>query len=135
MEAAEMAELSTAAYEAVEEEAQRLDMPAVAFAMGISPKEWRQLGEQAKRIITTDLPEFVRHFVGKNIHYGPDNANVLGPAGQFADIWRKIGPLKRALWEGAELTGEQPPEICRDLIGHSFLTIDMLNQGVDRRGA
>lgn len=100
----------------------------------VTPDQWNQLGDQPKRILLEILPEFIAGFVQKSLHYGSSNANVLGPAGQFADIWRKIGPLRRALWEGAELTQEGPDEICKDLIGHSLLTIDMIRQGVDRRG-
>lgn len=107
---------------------------ALVGSLGISNEVWDRLGEQAQRIITDLLPEFVDRFVAANLHYGPDNANVLGPAGQYADIWRKIGPLRRALWEGEELTRESPVEICMDLMGHLVLTIDMLRKGVDRRG-
>lgn len=107
---------------------------ALCEAMGISREDWDELGNQAKRIIGVILPSFVQKFVEANKHYGPNNANVLGPAGQFADIWRKIGPLRRSLWEGVELTREGPDEICLDLIGHLLLTIDMIQQGVDRRG-
>jgi hypothetical protein len=104
-------------------------------ALGISGSDWDHLGPQAQRIIVEILPAFVERFVQKSLHYGPGNANVLGPAGQFADIWRKIGPLRRALWDGEELTQESPREICVDLIGHALLTIDMLMQGVGRRGS
>lgn len=104
-------------------------------ALGISEDDWDVIGNQAQRILGLILPQFAQKFVEANMHYGPDNANVLGPAGQFADIWRKIGPLRRALWEGEQLTREGPDQICLDLIGHLLLTIDMLQQGVDRRGA
>lgn len=110
------------------------DEEVLAYALGVGPEAWEQIGPQARRIIGEILPIFVSKFVKANLHYGPDNANVLGPAGQFADIWRKIGPLRRSLWEGQELTREQPDQICMDLIGHLFLTIDMLEQGVNRRG-
>lgn len=103
-------------------------------ALGIPPEVWDQLGPQAQRIIADIIPAVVDKFIEKSIQYGPDNANVLGPAGQFADIWRKIGPLKRALWEGETLYQEGPDEICRDLIGHCLLTIDMFEQELDRRG-
>jgi hypothetical protein len=111
-------------------------LPAIAAEMGVSQADWDQMGPQARRIIVDVLPLFVHRFVRKSLHYGPKNANVLGPAGQFADIWRKIEPLKRALWEGIPpVAGSEPPEeICNDLIGHLFLTIDMLAEEVDRRG-
>lgn len=106
----------------------------ICAALGISEEDWEVLGNQGKRIISLILPVFAQKFVEANKHYGPGNANVLGPAGQFADIWRKIGPLRRYLWEGQELTREGPDEICLDLIGHLLLTVDMLREGVDRRG-
>lgn len=73
--------------------------------------------------------EFLEMFEQKNKDYGDSAADVLGPAGQFADIWRKIAKLKRSLWDGESLVGEQPEEILMDLIGHCFLTIDMLRRG------
>jgi len=112
----------------------KTDMPPLITELGIKPEDWEQLGSQARRVIFNLIPKFAVSFVEASQHYGPDNANVLGPAGQFSDIWRKIGPLRRALWDGAELEREQPDEICFDLIGHLLLTIDMLQQGVDRRG-
>lgn len=60
--------------------------------------------------------------------YGTEAHRELGVRGQFSDIWRKIAPLKRALWEGEELPKEQPREICLDLIGHAILTIMMLDE-------
>jgi hypothetical protein len=106
----------------------------VQLIQEVSQRDWEAIGPQAKRILLDLIPQFVEHFVAANLHYGGENADKLGPAGQFADIWRKIGPLKRALWHGEELSREQPYEILRDLIGHAFLTQDMINQGVDRRG-
>lgn len=103
-------------------------------ALAIPPEVWDQLGPQAQRIISELIPAFVDRFIGKSVQYGPNNANTLGPAGQFSDIWRKVGPLRRALWEGETLYQEGPDEICMDLIGHCFLTVDMLNEKVDRRG-
>lgn len=52
----------------------------------------------------------------------------LGTKGQFADIWRKIHKLKKSLWDGEQLEGEQPLEIIDDLISHLFLTRDLLLQ-------
>lgn len=106
---------------------------ALAY-LGVDDATWEQLGPQARRIVTEIVPDFVSRFVKASLHYGDGNANVLGPAGQFADIWRKIWPLRLALWDGKALTREQPLEICMDLVGHLLLTIDMLQEGVERRG-
>lgn len=72
------------------------------------------------------LPEVESRMRDASNHYG-ETHRVLGQAGQFADIWRKIGPLKRALWDGADLTREHPRTILMDLIGHCLLTIDMID--------
>lgn len=104
-------------------------------ALGIDTSDWESLGAQGRRIIRLIIPALVQKFVQANLHYGPNNANILGPAGQFSDIWRKVGPLKRALWDGVELTREGPIEILQDLIAHCLLTIDMLQQEVPRRGS
>lgn len=92
--------------------------------------EWNRLGPRAAVILSVVMPEFVDRFSEASLHYGDTNADVLGPAGQFADIWRKIGPLKRALWDGQDLTREPAREILFDLIGHCFLTIEMLDRGM-----
>jgi hypothetical protein len=81
--------------------------------------------DAAHKIFTEHIPEWANLFLKKNEHYG-ETANELGTAGQFADIWRKIGPLKRILWDHEELPGDSPEEILMDLIGHCFLTLYFL---------
>jgi hypothetical protein len=83
-------------------------------------------------IIQELLPEWARLFVAKSNDYG-ETANHLGAAGQYADMHRKMGKLKRALWDGATLDGEQPREILMDLIGHAFLTIHYIDKGDNGR--
>lgn len=65
----------------------------------------------------------------KSMDYGEGEAEFLGPAGQFAEIYRKIPKLKRSMWEGKTLNGEQPAEILMDLMAHCALAVSML--GVD----
>lgn len=77
------------------------------------------------------MPEFWEQFARKAADYNDnenENHRALGVRGQFADIWRKIGKLKKALWEGRSLAGEQPREILLDLIAHCFLTIAMIDR-------
>lgn len=100
----------------------------------IPDADWEALGSRALDILQEFVPEFAGRFAAKSLHYGDASPDGLGPAGQFSDIWRKIVPLRRALWEGKELTQESPEEILFDLIGHCFLTIGMLRREVDRRG-
>lgn len=82
------------------------------------------------------LSQFAHHAAEKAKDYdsgdGQENHRVLGIRGQFADVWRKIGKLKNALWEGRTLIGEQPREILMDLIGHCFLTIAMMDREAGR---
>jgi hypothetical protein len=76
------------------------------------------------------MPEFWETFARKAADYNDnenENHRALGVRGQFADIWRKIGKLKKSLWEGRSLAGEQPREILMDLIAHCFLTIAMMD--------
>lgn len=80
--------------------------------------------------VTEDFREFIQLFDQKNREYGSENAFVLGSAGQFADIWRKIGKLKTALWDKKpeQLTSEGTEEIIHDLMGHLFLTLQCLRK-------
>ena len=78
-------------------------------------------------IINTLIPELVKKMNEDREQYGDAHKN-LGPQGQFADIWRKVGPLKRSLWEGKTLPRESPREICMDLVGHCLLTVAMLDE-------
>jgi hypothetical protein len=82
------------------------------------------------KMVTEDFREFIQLFDQKNREYGSENAFVLGSAGQFADIWRKIGKLKTALWDKKpeQLTSEGTEEIIQDLIGHLFLTLQCLRR-------
>lgn len=86
------------------------------------------MASQLERIMQDLLPEWQQHFEAKNNEYGGESANVLGARGQYADMHRKFPKLKRALWDGASLQFESVEEVLMDLIGHCFLTLDMLEQ-------
>lgn len=60
---------------------------------------------------------------------------LLGIKGQWADIWRKVWKLHKALWDGVELKGEQPIEIIDDMIAHLLLTRDLITQEIPEPGA
>jgi hypothetical protein len=66
-------------------------------------------------------------FIQKTKDYG-DTAEHLGSRGQYADMWRKMGKLKRALWDGIPMINESAEEMVMDLIGHCLLTIDFLRR-------
>lgn len=78
--------------------------------------------EQASRILVDQLPDWIDEFARKNADYG-DTSNHLGARGQYAELWRKVGKLKRVMWDGKDLNFEQADEILRDLIGHCFLAL------------
>lgn len=65
--------------------------------------------------------------------YGPGAADVLGLAGQWGDLHRKIMKLKRAMWSGEDgyLTREAEGDILRDIIGHSLLALEMYSRGLE----
>lgn len=82
------------------------------------------------RLLIQHLPHVIQLFRSKARDYSDNSgvftADLLGSRGQFGDIWRKIPKLKKALWDGEELAGEQAEEILADLIGHCMLAIDYL---------
>lgn len=85
------------------------------------------------RILTQHYERWRELFDAKSKDYnssaafgGTEPHKVLGVRGQFADIWRKIWKLKKVLWDGERLYHEDAEEILLDLIGHCFLTLDLL---------
>lgn len=89
----------------------------------------RSAQEAYKDIDRDVIPQVIDHFQEKTRQYrGGPAFMMLGVQGQFSDINRKFWKLYDALWEGNELEGEQPIEICEDMIGHLFLTIWLLKQ-------
>lgn len=93
-----------------------------------------------ERIRDAHVPLFLQRFEKAAADYNSEGEafephTVLGIRGQFADIWRKVWKLKKALWDGATLAGEQPIEIIDDLLAHLFLTRDMLVETVPEPGA
>lgn len=71
------------------------------------------------------LPRAVKRFLEKSADY-EDLFFDLGLAGQYSDMHRKMHKLRKALWEGEELKGEQPEEILEDLIGNCMISIYLL---------
>ena len=75
------------------------------------------------------VPDVHERFRKKQMAYqGGDEFMVLGLRGQFADIHRKVGKLKTAMWDGKpeDLLGEPLEEVLADLIGHCFLSLGCL---------
>ena len=78
-------------------------------------------------LLRQHLPHVVQMFRSKARDYGSNGhftADALGARGQFAEIWRKIGKLKRCMWDGEDMFYEQTDEILADLFGHITLAID-----------
>lgn len=73
------------------------------------------------------LQQWTNQFLQKQRDYG-DSADDLGAPGQYAELHRKMGKLRRALWEGKPLVGEPAREVLMDLVGHCFLAIKHLDE-------
>ena len=80
----------------------------------------------ARRIFEKIFPDWKAKFLEKNAGYGEGHQR-LGIKAQYVDIDRKVWKLRRALWEGEPIGPENPEEVIMDLIGHCFLTLDLLN--------
>lgn len=92
-----------------------------------------KIGPITGDIVNRIFPEAIEAFVEAAAHYGDRNGASLGLRGQWSDIWRKIGPLRRYMWRGEPLTRESARTILLDLIGHAVLTVEMLDRA-DREG-
>lgn len=90
------------------------------------------MSPQGQRVITELLPVWLQEFARKNADYnskdGFNTAELLAEKGQFAELWRKMGKLKVALWDGQAMNFEGEEEILRDMIGHCFLALDFLEE-------
>lgn len=75
------------------------------------------------------LQEFATKFEASNREYG-NMHQELGVRAQYVDMHRKMGKLRRALWDGAITDDwrEGPREIILDLIGHCFLTLEIMDR-------
>lgn len=87
-----------------------------------------KISDTAKKIIEEFLPEWLEYFLKKNAGYG-DMHHDLGLRAQFVDINRKVGKLRRAWWEGKNIGDENAREVLMDLIGHCFLSFELLADG------
>lgn len=75
------------------------------------------------------LQEFAAKFEANNREYG-NMHQELGIRAQYVDMHRKMGKLRRALWEDTPTSSwrEGPREIVMDLIGHCFLTLEIMDR-------
>lgn len=73
------------------------------------------------------LPEFLRRFSEWNAEY-PDE-RPLGARAEWHGIHRKVGKLKRPLWDGEPWDGrEDERTMLLEIIGHAFLAITSLDE-------
>lgn len=103
----------------------KIEFNSDSIGLVLEPGDSDELSE----IVGLHLPNWLALFAQKNAEYqdGMGTAFVLGPRGQFSDIYRKMMKLKIGLWDGEEekLTSEGVDEILMDMIGHCFLTLAM----------
>lgn len=85
------------------------------------------LGADHLYIFDRLVPEWAADFATNAADYG-DAHRDLGLKAQFVDLNRKVSKLKKAMWEGQKLNGEQPREILLDIIGHCFLAVAMIDR-------
>lgn len=69
------------------------------------------------------LDDIVAGWRERGRHNYGDAFLELGSRGQFSDIWRKVKKLKRSVWDGIELVGEQPEQIFAEIIPHCLMAI------------
>jgi hypothetical protein len=77
------------------------------------------------------LPEAVTRFREKSSDYG-EVFRELGLAGQYSDMHRKMHKLKKWMWDGEELKGEQVDEILQDLFGNILISLYLYHEEVLR---
>lgn len=93
---------------------------------------WLRIGMPADRIpphtqelLQGPVVEALKRFITRNVEYG-ETADALGSRGQYADINRKVGKLKRLMWDKnvPEWSISEPTkEVLEDLIGHCILSL------------
>jgi hypothetical protein len=91
----------------------------------------------AQYIMDHLLPEWKDLFLRKHYGYGEMHAldgKEFGMKAQYLDIHRKVRKLRRAFWDGEPIGDEDPKEVLLDLIGHCFLSLDLLARGSDKHG-
>lgn len=86
----------------------------------------KPMSKTAQQILHGLVQEWIDFFLEKNAGYG-DMSRDLGARAQFVDINRKVGKLRRALWDNQSIGDEDVREVTLDLIGHCFLLIDLLD--------
>jgi hypothetical protein len=91
--------------------------------------------ESSKYIIGEILPDWVNHFLSKNVDYGDQHREIgLGEIGEFVGIWRKLYKLKRAIVDKQPMQNENVDEMLYDLIGQCFLLLDIRRGNFPRSG-
>lgn len=76
------------------------------------------------------LEEALSLFIRKSNVYGDPDGEDLGLKGQYADMHRKWKLLKRAMWEGETIAGDEGlEERLMDFFGHILLSIKYARDG------
>lgn len=91
----------------------------------IQPKDYPSAS--AHDICEYLVPEWRELFLRKNVGYG-DMHKELGLIAQYVDMHRKMGKIRRAMWDKEPIGDESLREVLMDLIGHCFLTLDLIGK-------
>lgn len=86
---------------------------------------------EARLIFEYLVPKFTKGFLIKNAQYS--SVEHLGPRGVFPDINRKVGVLRRHVWDGTAPDIDATEDVIRDMIGHLFLMWALLKDEADRQ--
>lgn len=86
-------------------------------------------------ITGAQVQEWISFYKQKNQDY-QSHGEEFGVRGEVHNMGKKMGKLKRALWDGEPLVGEQPEEILLDMVGHCMQALYLLRdqpltEGVD----
>lgn len=104
----------------------------MTLRLQVDPELWLDAANASdafRRATTTTLTRVIDKFASKAVDYG-DASDELGIRAQFVDINRKVVKLKRWMWDGKKLAGEQPHEIMMDLIAHLLLGLGMIEDDI-----
>lgn len=76
------------------------------------------------------MPEWFRQFIKANNEYGEYEIDAYSKLGEIIELRRKLRKLERAFIDRVDYGNwrETPREVLLDMIGHSFLLLNVLDE-------